>query len=403
MASSREQPSGAVEPIPGQPVVGIVGGGQLARMLAEAAFPLGVHVRLFASPSDEGAAEVIPDVTFGSIDDRDALVAFANTVDVLTFDHENISHEILSEVEANGSPRVAPSVHTLRFSDKAFQRQSFRNAGLPVPPFLVVDPTETSALQQALDFSDQHGRTDDDGKIVLKAARGGYDGRGVWMLTRSELEGFFATYAGAPLVLEPLIDLDIELAVLVARSATGEVATWPVVETVQVNGMCDEVILPAPVDQDLHERAADIAEKASALTESVGVLAIELFVTNGELLINEIAPRVHNSGHVTIEGSATSQFAQHLRAILGWPLGPTDSRAAVAVMRNIVGEHDNVDPRCTQSRALAAIPEAHIHLYGKTVRAERKIGHLTVLGNDQENLQARALHAANLLVESGAI
>lgn len=399
MVSNSEQPAETVQPIAGQPIVGIVGGGQLARMLAEAAFPLGVHVRLFASPNDEGAAEVIPDVTFGSIEDREALIAFANTVDVLTFDHENISHDILVEIESIGSTRVAPSVHTLRFSDKAYQRRSFSEAGLPVPPFVVVNPTETSSLQTAIDFSEQHGRAEDDGKIVLKASRGGYDGRGVWMLTRPELDGFFATYEGAPLVLEPLIDLDIELAVLVARSATGEVATWPVVETVQVNGMCDEVILPAPVDEDLHRRAAEIAERVSELTQSVGVLAIELFVTNGELLINEIAPRVHNSGHVTIEGSATSQFAQHIRAILGWPLGPTDSRADVAVMRNIVGEHDNVDPRCTQARALAEIPEAHIHLYGKTVRAERKIGHLTVLGVDQDDLQARALQAANLLVE----
>lgn len=399
MANRDEAQFRPVKPIDGQPIIGIVGGGQLARMLAEAAFPLGVHVRLFADPNDEGAAEIIPDVTYGSIDDASALIAFSKTVDVLTFDHENISHDTLGVIEAHDKPRVAPSVQTLMFSDKAYQRQAFQQAGLPIPAFLVVDPKDATALDQTLAFSAQHGIADDGHRIVLKASRGGYDGRGVWMLTAAELEQFFDSYDGAPLVVEPLVDLDMELAVLVARSATGEVATWPVVETVQVNGMCDEVILPAPVDDELNARAAAIAEQVSQLTQSVGVLAIELFVTHGELLINEIAPRVHNSGHVTIEGSTTSQFAQHIRAILGWPLGPTDSTANVAVMRNIVGQHDDVDPRCNQLEALAHVPEAHIHLYGKTVRADRKIGHLTVLGNDQQVLQDRALHAANLMVE----
>lgn len=380
---------------PAGPVVGIVGGGQLARMLAEAATPMGIHVRVLAAPGDEGATEVVPDVQLGAPDDPDALRSFAATVDVVTFDHENVDHDTLAALEAEGVA-VRPGVGTLRYSDKAHQRVAFAAAGLPVPPFAVVDPVADRATAQAMAaaFAAEHGG--DDGRVVAKASRGGYDGRGVWMLAADDLAAFLADYDGAPLVLEPRLALQREVAVLVARTPSGRTATWPVLETVQVDGMCDEVFLPAPIDAEQAERAAQVATKVAELTGAVGVLAIELFVVDGEVLINEIAPRVHNSGHLTIEGTATSQFAQHLRAVLDWPLGPTEPAAPVAVMVNVVGGPEG-DPRARQPEALARVPEAHLHLYGKTSRPARKIGHVTVLGDDLARTRAAANLAADLL------
>jgi 5-(carboxyamino)imidazole ribonucleotide synthase len=188
----------------------------------------------------------------------------------------------------------------------------------------------------------------------------------------------------------------VELAVIVARRPSGEVTTWPVLETVQVDGMCDEVVMPAPVEAGLEARAREVAAEVARVTDAVGVLAVELFVVDGAVLVNEIAPRVHNSGHLTIEGTATSQFEQHLRAILDWPLGPTGARAPVAVMANVVGG-PHADPRDRQAEALAVVPEAHVHLYGKTARPKRKIGHVTVLGDRRDEVRRRAGLAADLL------
>jgi 5-(carboxyamino)imidazole ribonucleotide synthase len=377
------------------PVVGIIGGGQLARMLAEAATPLGVHVRVLVADGEEGAAEVAPDVLAGSATDPAALRELASGVDVVTIDHENVDVGTLAELEAEGVA-VRPGTSTLAFADKAHQRRAFAVAGLPVPDFVVVDPVGgpggvAAAVDEADAFAGRHGA-----RVVAKASRGGYDGRGVWMPDADGLPAFLSSYLGAPLVLEPRLDLEIELAVLVARRPSGEVATWPVVETVQVDGMCDEVILPAPVDPALAQRAREVAARVAEVTGAVGVLAVELFVTGGEVLVNEIAPRVHNSGHLTIEGCATSQFEQHLRAVLDWPLGPTDPVAPVAVMANVVGG-STAEPRDRQSDALAAVPGAHIHLYGKTARPKRKVGHVTVLGGEREATRAAAARAAAVL------
>lgn len=368
-------------------------------MLAEAASPLGVRVRVLAAPADEGASEVVPEVSLGSPDDPAALRRFAATVDVVTFDHENVDHGPLAELESEGVC-IRPGVGTLAFSDKAHQRRAFADAGLPVPPFVVIDPVadRVGAAERAAAFVDEHA--DADGRVVAKASRGGYDGRGVWMLDDRELDELIADYDGAPLVLEPLLPLVQEVAVLVARRPSGETATWPLLETVQVDGMCDEVYQPAPVDESVRATAAEIARRVAEVTGAVGVMAIELFVLAGDdgpqLIINEIAPRVHNSGHLTIEGSQTSQFEQHLRAVLDWPLGPTDPTAPVSVMVNIVGGPD-ADPRDRQRHALTAVPEASLHLYGKRARPARKIGHVTVCGNDLERTRRRANLAAEVI------
>lgn len=377
------------------PVVGIVGGGQLARMLAEAASPMGVHVRVLAGSSDEGAVEVVPDVQFGEPDDPEALASFAATVDVVTFDHENVDHHTLSQLQDQGVA-VRPGVETLRFSDKAYQRTAFAAAGLPVPPFALIDPVadRVVAVARAESFADEHAGAG--GRVVAKASRGGYDGRGVWILDRAELDTFIADYDGAALVLEPLLVLERELAVLVARRPSGQSATWPVLETIQVDGMCDEVYLPADVDEDRAEAARAIALQVAEVTGAVGVIAIELFVTDDGLVVNEIAPRVHNSGHLTIDGTRTSQFEQHLRAVLDWPLGSTEPVSPVAVMVNVVGGPEG-DPRNRQSAALAELPDSRLHLYGKTSRPDRKIGHVTVLGEALVPTRAAANRAAGLL------
>lgn len=359
-------------------------------MLAEAATPLGLHVRVLAAEGDEGAREVAPDVVSGSADDSEALRSFAAGCDMLTIDHENVDHGTLADLEARGVA-VRPSVRTLAFSDKSHQRRGFAAAGLPVPDFVVLAGTGPDDLEVSRRFADRHG-----GRVVLKASRGGYDGRGVWMLDATDLRGFLADYGGAPLVVEPRLPLDAELAVLVARSPSGEVRTWPVLETVQVDGMCDEVVYPAPVSGAVADRAREVAAKVAEVTAAVGVLAVEFFVVAGEVVVNEIAPRVHNSGHLTIEAFATSQFEQHLRAVLDWPLGPTDELAPVAVMANVVGRAGH-DPRACQSVALQQVPEAHVHLYGKTPRDNRKIGHVTVLGSDRDGVRGRAGLAAGLL------
>lgn len=377
------------------PVVGIVGGGQLARMMARSAAPLGVHLRVLAAPTDEGAADVVPDVVEGRADDPAALSAFARTVDVLTFDHENVDHPTLARLEAEGVT-VRPGLGTLRFADKAEQRRRFAAAGLPVPEFLVLDGAgDAPPGELAARFAESHGR-----RVVVKASRGGYDGRGVWMPPFEDLGHFVGAWAGPSLVLEPRLELRSEVAVLVARRPSGGTATWPAVETVQVDGMCDEVVYPAPVPHDLAERCRRVAERAAEVTGAVGVMAVELFIVEGpdglEVLVNEVAPRVHNSGHLTIEGAITSQFEQHLRAVLDWPLGPTAPTAPVAVMANVVGR-EGEDPRSRQAAALAAVPEAHLHLYGKTPRPGRKVGHVTVLGDDRDHTRRRARTAADLL------
>lgn len=395
----------AGEPVTGEPVtgpvVGVVGGGQLARMLAEAATPLGIHVRVLAGAADEGAPEVVPDTVRGDLDDPAVLRSFARGVDVVTFDHENVDHEVLRALESEGVV-VRPTVTTLRYSDKAHQRERFAAAGLPVPEFLVVVGGTVEDGDSARRFALDHG-----GEAVLKASRGGYDGRGVWVLVADDVGPFVESWAGAPLVVEPRLDLVAELAVLVARRPSGEVASWPVVQTVQVDGMCNEVLLPAPIDAELEARAREVGEAVAAEVRATGVVAIELFVVDHDgsgaggrggspgLLVNEIAPRVHNSGHLTIEASATSQFEQHLRAVLDWPLGPTDSLSAAAMV-NVVGDGTH-EPRRRQAAALEAVPGAAIHLYGKSPRPDRKVGHVTVLGSDVAAARRDATVAAEIL------
>ncbi|MEZ4506255.1 MAG: 5-(carboxyamino)imidazole ribonucleotide synthase [Thermomicrobiales bacterium] len=369
--------------------IGFIGAGQLARMSAAAAIALDVRLAVLASRTDDGAAQVIPDVTIGDPDDPTTVEAFAVHCDVLTFDHELVDTDLLERLEGRGHT-VRPSSSVMRLSQsKRMQRERFRALGLPVPTFLaVVDRSHVA------DFVARVGMP-----LVVKADRGGYDGRGVWTVEDlpalesllDELEN-----RGITPILEERVPLERELAMQVARRPSGETRTYPLVETVQVDGMLRELIAPAPKSDDLHAEAQRIVEAIAADCDVVGLLAVEFFQTDGKLLINEIATRPHNSGHFSIEGAVTSQFEQHLRSVLDLPLGSTRRTAPWAVTENIVGGR-NGGPEADQMRAALAQDGVHLHLYGKEARPGRKIGHLTVLGEELDATRALARRAAAIM------
>ncbi|WP_229399699.1 5-(carboxyamino)imidazole ribonucleotide synthase [Micromonospora okii] len=378
----------------GLPVVGMVGGGQLARMTHQAAIALGQSLRVLAQAPDDGAALVAADVQYGDHTDLAALRTFAKNCDVVTFDHEHVPTEHIRALAAEGVKLFPPADALLHAQDKRVMRERLGELGAPIPAWRpVADPADLVA------FGDERGWP-----VVLKAARGGYDGRGVWMVSdaaqASELAATLLA-GGTTLIVEERVALRRELAVQVARSPFGQVAAYPVVETVQVDGICVEVLAPAP---DLPEERAVAAQQlaidlATALGV-VGLLAVELFETPAGLVVNELAMRPHNSGHWTIEGARTSQFEQHLRAVLDYPMGDTSLAAPVVVMANVLGGEPggmSIDERL--HHLFAAEPGAKVHLYGKQVRPGRKIGHVTVLGDDLDDVRKRAARAARWLRE----
>ncbi len=377
------------------PTVGIVGAGQLARMTCQAAIPLGVRVRLLAERSDDAAALICPNVTLGSPASRADLAAFAATCDVVTFDHELVDAAALADLEAGGH-RLAPSAATVALAqDKRRQRAELGAAGFPVPPHRPID-----GMDDLLGFAAEHGWP-----IVAKATRGGYDGRGVWVLDGPDAARHLlarADSAGMDLLMETWVPIERELAVLVARRPGGEAIAYPVAETVQRDGICREMVAPAPVPSDLAAAAETLALGVAAAAGTVGVLAVELFVSGGRLVLNEIAARPHNSAHYTIEGCVTSQFEQHLRAVLDWPLGSTDLVAPAAVTINVLGGEDAADPATRLPDALA-VPGAHVHLYGKAARPGRKLGHVTALGATVGAARERAARAAEALAGRAAV
>lgn len=372
-----------------QPVVGIVGAGQLARMTIQAAIPLAVPIRLLADRPDDGAAIVSPSVEIGSPKDADALAQFAQACDVMTFDHELVPFAVLEQLEAAGYD-LAPSAATMALAqNKRLQRERFAAAGLPVPAFRMA-----TTVEDAIDFGKAHSWP-----LVYKAARGGYDGRGVWIANDEASGRQLAEQLldqGVELLVEEFVAIEQEVALIVARRRSGETAVYPLVETVQVDGMCREIVAPASVSDEMAAQAHDIAERVANLSGVTGILAVELFVAGGRLLINEIATRPHNSGHYTIEGCVTSQFEQHLRAVLDWPLGSTELTAPSVVTVNVVGGPDGVDPALRIPAALK-IPGVHVHLYGKPTRPGRKLGHVTVCGTDLRSVRQRANAAVAIL------
>ncbi len=372
------------------PVVGMVGGGQLARMTHQAGIALGVDFRVLAASPADSAARVVGDVHLGDDRGRADLLAFAKGSDVLTFDHEHVPQPVLRELEEAGAV-LRPGPDALRHAqDKLVMRRRLTELGAPCPRW-----REAAELGHVTDFADRTGWP-----VVLKAARGGYDGKGVWVVgDAAEAEAVLerAAREGVPLLVEEKVAFHRELAVQVARSPYGQVAAYPVVETVQRDGICHEVIAPAPgLSEERAVTAQELAIDLAASLDVVGLLAVELFETDTGVVVNELAMRPHNSGHWTIDGACTSQFEQHLRAVLDLPLGSPRTVAPHTVMANLLGGHDP-DVFSRYIHVMARDPELKVHFYGKEVRPGRKIGHVTVVGDDPADLLERARSAAAYL------
>jgi 5-(carboxyamino)imidazole ribonucleotide synthase len=371
----------------------MVGAGQLARMTHQAAIALGQSLRVLAAAPGDPAALVCADVRHGAADDLAALRALADGAEALTFDHEGVPGALLRTLVAEGvavHPGPDALVHA---QDKLVMRRALAGlAGMP----------EYAEVTGTADVEAMAARTG--WPVVLKAVRGGYDGRGVWLLDGPD-PALVARLldAGTPLMVEQAVAMRRELAVQVARSPHGQAAAWPVVETVQRDGQCVEVLAPAPgLDPAAAAAAQQLALRVAERLGVTGLLAVELFDTDGTgggLVVNELAMRPHNSGHWTIEGSRTSQFEQHLRAVLDYPLGATDPTAPVAVMANVLGAAMppamSLDERL--HHALARFPDVKVHLYGKVERPARKVGHVTALGSRPDEVRARAVLAARWL------
>jgi 5-(carboxyamino)imidazole ribonucleotide synthase len=381
----------------------MVGGGQLARMTQPEAIALGVEFAVLAASADDAAAQVVPSTTIADEKSLDDLRAFAARCDVLTFDHEHVPTEHLRALEASGV-LVRPSADALvHAQDKGVMRARLAKAGIPIPRHSIVAGVDDvvafaaelsgrgDALPQAEDLS---GLTT---PVVLKTTRGGYDGKGVWVVG-SPAEAAEPFKADVPVLAEELVAFRRELSAVVARSPHGQAVAYPVVESVQRDGMCVEVIAPAPgLSDDLAVEAQRIALTVAAELDVVGVLAVELFETvDGRLLVNELAMRPHNTGHWTIDAAMTSQFENHLRAVLDLPLGSPAALAPYAVMVNVLGG-DLPEVYSAYRHCMARDPALKIHWYGKSVRPGRKVGHVTVCGDDVDDLRARARHAASYL------
>ncbi|MDA8375238.1 MAG: 5-(carboxyamino)imidazole ribonucleotide synthase [Actinomycetota bacterium] len=352
--------------------IGIVGGGQLAQMMIQAGASLGVSFALLALESDESATAICSEVHRVRGFDREEVAAFVNACELVTFDHELVDPAILNSIPG-AEGKVFPSARTLRMSaNKARQREMLQAEGIPSPEFVVA--LDASRLREAVRRIGH--------PAVAKAAHGGYDGRGVFYLDGpADLESLLSRLPDSfELIVEPKLNLEAELAVLVARSRSGEVALYPVLRTVQLDSVCNEVWAPSEFEKRIEDTALDYGRRIAEAVGSVGILAIEMFLVNGEVLINELAPRPHNSGHLTIEGCAVSQFENHLRAVMDLPLGPTTLVAPAAAMVNLLGPSEPVDLVAGLS-PLLRVSAARPHLYHKSYRRGRKLGHVTALAD----------------------
>lgn len=370
--------------------VGVIGGGQLARMMIPAAIDLGVDLRVLAE--NEGMSAELAASGVGDYRNVDEVLRFCSTVDVVTFDHEHVPQAVLRAMVEKGVA-VHPGPDALLYAqDKLLMRARLAELGLPVPRWAAVEDAEELGT-----FLEENG-----GAAVVKTARGGYDGKGVRIVRAAhEADDWFAALAedgnGGALLAEELVDFRRELAQSVARRPSGQVVAWPVVESIQRDGVCAEVIAPAPSSAG---RLADVSgEVAVAIAEGLGVtgvLAVELFETADErILVNELAMRPHNSGHWSLEGSTTSQFEQHLRAVLDLPLGATGMVQPWAVMVNVLGGAATEPMTDRYAAAFAGHPGVKVHNYGKEPRAGRKLGHVTAIGADLDEVayEARAMAA----------
>lgn len=374
--------------------MGMVGGGQLARMSAAPAAALGIDFTVLATDENESAAQVVRRVILGRHDDAQDLARLAQASDVMTFDHEHVPPDLLENLLAQGVS-VRPGPSALRHAqDKWRMRQALSDLGAPVPAWKRVD--EPGGVAQ---FAREHGWP-----VVMKVSRGGYDGRGVWVVDDEKQAATIMQenplVVDAVWLVEQYLPFEMEISAQVARSPHGQAVAYPVVRTIQVNGMCAEVIAPAPgLDSELATAATELALRLAKELDVVGMLAVELFVVEGRIVVNELAMRPHNSGHWSIEGAVTSQFENHLRAVMDWPLGDPRAVAEFAVMVNVIGPDRPIPPLHEAFRhVMARDPRLHVHLYGKSIRPRRKLGHVTALGDDLDEVRARAHHGADYLM-----
>ncbi|WP_407320778.1 5-(carboxyamino)imidazole ribonucleotide synthase [Isoptericola halotolerans] len=376
-------------------------------MMAAPAAELGVHLRVLVEDPTTAAAQVVVDAPVGDASDDAAIRALVAptdgrpAADVLTFEHEHVPNALLAELADAGTPVRPGPAALVQAQDKIVMRRRLTALGAPCPRWAALPPDPDAARRSLTEFL----RAAPGGEAVVKTARGGYDGKGVRVVaTAAEADDWVTAHvAGGPeLLVEDKVPFTRELAVLVARRPSGEVRTWPVVESIQRDGVCAEVIAPAPaLDPAMAERARAVAVRIAEGLDVTGVLAVEMFEVQGddagpEVLVNELAMRPHNSGHWTIDGAVTSQFEQHLRAVLDLPLGATEPTARWTVMANVLG---STLGRLTDAlpELGARFPEARVNLYGKGIRPGRKLGHVNVSGDDLDEVRRRALAAAALL------
>ena len=369
------------------PRVGVIGAGQLARMMVPPAVDLGISLSLFAGSSQESGAQVAPHIV-GSLSDTEAVLEWASKCDVVTFEHELISQELIAAIAQSGV-KVFPSAESFIYSqNKLAMRRKMEELELPNPKWEEFDGTSCE-----IEFP-----------LIAKSISGGYDGRGVFVIQDLEELQVLRERSGANLLIEEKLTFDYEIAVMVARSPHGQAATWAPTLTVQRDGICTQTITPVPdLSEALATEVTQIALKIAQGIDLVGVMAVEIFVVGDHLIINELALRPHNSGHWSIEGSVTSQFEQHLRAVLDLPLGDTSLVAEYAVMGNVIGiETDkSKDLYRPYLHLMARIPGLKVHQYMKELRPGRKVGHVTLLGSNLLHLRSEVSHAVDYL--SGAI
>ena len=396
--------------------VGMVGAGQLARMTHQAAIDLGIELVVLAKSPEDPAVLAGAKAIFGDDKDVDSLFELAENCDVVTFDHELVPNEAIRSLE-DSSFRVYPSSQSFMYSqDKLYARMKFKEAGFPIPDFTAVGPDR---IEDVNSFTGGLFRS-----LVLKSRSGGYDGRGVWVVKEAsqlrdvfssiggevtgnvvrevkdvsgDRERFLANNASVDFIAEEYIDIVKEIAILGVRRQNGEFLTYAPIETVQRGGICNELFMPADISPDTSAQAKELATKIAEYIEVVGLVAIEMFIdSSGEILINELALRPHNSGHATIEAAYTSQFQNHLRAVLDWPLGSVEMKVPGVAMANILGSKSQTDPRINISQ-ISDFPSASLHLYAKKPVPGRKLGHVTMVGENQKLLLSQARRCAGML------
>jgi 5-(carboxyamino)imidazole ribonucleotide synthase len=363
-------------------VVGVIGGGQLARMMTPPAINLGLEIYVLAQESYESAKIAV--TALGDHTDAQAVLNFARECDVVTFDHEHVPQAVLAQLVEAGV-NVHPKPEALLYAqDKLLMRERLAQLGVPIPGW-----AQVTTAAHVDDFIAEYG-----GRAVVKTPRGGYDGKGVRVITSATevADWLNSLEVGESLLVEEFVSFNRELAQMIARRPSGDIELWPVVETVQANGVCSEVIAPAPASAGkVADMAAEIATTIARGLDVTGVFAVEMFeTTDDRILVNELAMRPHNSGHWSQDGSLTSQFEQHLRAVLDLPLGSTAMLAQWTVMSNILGGPAKGDLDTATAQALGEYPEAKLHLYGKTPRPGRKIGHVNVVDDDLDRAVAVA-------------